>query len=230
MYNYAIMAPKISQIIRSNRKSFALEIKPDGQLIVRAPKSASDASINALVAKKADWIKKTQVRLAEQYSNLEPKKFLPGEQFWYLGEKYPLVLTNRQRPPLDLDGTFLLSREAQPRAKEVFIEWYREETRRITKDLIQKFIRQYGFKVNRVRITSARTRWGSCSGKNNLNFTYRLSMVPLEVIEYVVVHELVHSQIKNHSKKFWQAVGNIKPDYRKNRQWLKDYGPLLTLE
>ena len=230
MYNYPIMMPKISQIIRSNRKSFGLEIKPDGQLIVRAPKSASERVIHDMVDKKAGWIQKTQARLAEQYPNLAPKSFMPGEQFWYLGETYALQFTDGQRPPIDLDGAFLLSREAHHRAKDVFVEWYREETRRITSDLIQKYVGQYGFRVNSVRITSARTRWGSCSVKNNLNFTYRLSMAPLDVVDYVVVHELVHLKIKNHSKKFWQAVGEIKPNYRKNRQWLKDHGPLLTLD
>ena len=229
-YNYPTMTPKISQIIRSNRKTFGLEVKPNGQLIARAPKSASDRLIHDMVAKKAGWIKKTQARLSEQYPDLAPKKFRTGEQFWYLGETYPLLLTERQRPPLDLDGAFLLSREAQHRAKKVFIEWYREETRKITNDLIQKYVGQYRFRVSGVRVTSARTRWGSCSGKNNLNFTYRLSMAPLHIIDYVVVHELVHLRIKNHSKKFWQAVGEIKPDYRKNRQWLKDHGPLLTLD
>jgi predicted metal-dependent hydrolase len=230
MYNYAIMTPKISQIIRSNRKSFSLEVKPDGRLIVRAPKSANDSLIQAMVAKKADWIITTQARLAKQFPALAPKTFTPGEQFWYLGEKYSLQLTNRKRPLLDLDGVFYLSKGAQNRAKDLFIEWYREETRQITADLIEKYKKQYRFNVAQVRITSARTRWGSCSGKNNLNFTYRLSMAPLNVIDYVVVHELAHLKVRNHSKAFWEAVGAIKPDYQKYRKWLKENGALLSLD
>lgn len=96
--------------------------------------------------------------------------------------------------------------------------------------MIEKYSRLYPFKVNQVRITSARTRWGSCSGKNNLNFTYRLAMAPLNVIEYVVVHELAHLKHRNHSKAFWNEVGMIKPDYRKDRDWLKKNGFHLTLE
>ena len=221
---------KIDQIIRTNRKSFSLEIKPDGRLIVRAPKSASDALVKSMVAKKADWIAKTQTRLAKQYPNLKEKTYHPGEQFWYLGEKYPLRLTERKRPLLDLNGEFLLYKGAQKRAKDIFIEWYREETRNITADLIQKYVRQYQFKFNQVHITSARTRWGSCSGKNNLNFTYRLSMAPLDVIDYVVVHELAHLKVRNHSKAFWTVVAEIKPDYHRNRKWLKQNGALLTLD
>ena len=219
----------INKIIRSKRKTFSIEIKPNGNLIVRAPHAATDAQINAVVAGKAAWIRKTQTRLAKQYPALKPKTFTPGETFWYLGEQYPLQITNRQRPPLELDGAFWLSRSAQSRARDVFIEWYREETRNITQRLITDYTKHYGFQVRRVRITSARTRWGSCSSKHSLNFTYRLCMAPLPVVDYVVVHELVHLRIHNHSKDFWKAVAKITPNYQHHRTWLKQHAPLLTL-
>jgi hypothetical protein len=221
---------KIDQIIRSKRKTISLEVKPDGRLVVRAPTFATKAHIQAVVDQKANWVKKTRSRLVKQFQDLKPKTFQPGEKFWYLGQKYTLRLTNRQRPLLDLDGTFSLSTEAQNRAKAVFIAWYREETRQITYDLIHTYAQRYGFKVKQIRITSARTRWGSCSSKNSLNFTYRLCMAPLDVIEYVVVHELVHLKVHNHSRDFWQTVEAILPNYQKQRAWLKKNGVLLTLD
>lgn len=221
---------KIDQIIRSNRRSISLEIHPDGRLVVRAPKSATNAQIQVLVNRKADWIAKTREKAARRYGDLKPKTFVLGETFWYLGEQYPLQLTDRQRPPLDLDGAFLLSRAAQDRAKEVFVAWYREETRQITRHFIDTYARQNGFRVKGVRITSARTRWGSCSANHTLNFTYRLSMAPLEVIEYVVVHELAHLKVRNHSQDFWRVVAQLKPDYQTHRRWLKENGVLLTLD
>lgn len=222
--------PPIAQIIRSNRKSFGLEITPNGQLVVRAPRSATRAQIQAVVAQKAAWIAKARARLAAHTAEHQPKTFTPGETYWYLGEQYPLRLTDRQRPPLALDGAFHLSRQAQNRAKAVFIAWYRQETRQITQDLIDAYTQQFGFKVNGMRVTSARTRWGSCSGKGNLNFTYRLCMAPLPVIEYVVVHELVHLKIPNHSRVFWAQVAGINPNYKSSRAWLKQHGPSLTLD
>lgn len=221
---------KVDQLIRSNRKSFGLEIKPDGTLIVRAPNFATEDQIQALLQNKASWIKKTRSRLLHSHPRPKPKTFSPGETFWYLGEEIPLQLTDRLRPPLALDGVFTLSSTAQNRARAVFIAWYREETRTITQHLIDSYTKRYPFNVNQVRITSARTRWGSCSGKNNLNFTYRLSMAPLHVVEYVVVHELVHLKVRNHSKTFWNAVYTIKPDYQTDRAWLKKYGAMLTLD
>jgi len=86
------------------------------------------------------------------------------------------------------------------------------------------------FQVGSVRITSAKTRWGSCSGKNNLNFTYRLSMAPLSAVEYVVVHELMHTRIKNHSPQFWHAVEAVLPHWKKERVWLRKNGLKLTLD
>lgn len=230
MANTNTSLPDIHQIIRSNRRSFSLEIKPDGKLIVRAPRIASQAQIKAVVARKADWIRKKQGQLARKHPLTQPKTFTPGETFWYLGEQYPLRLTERQRPPLDLDGAFLLSQSAQSRAREVFIEWYREETRQITARLIQVYAKRYDLRVQSVRITSARTRWGSCSGKQTLNFTYRLCMAPLSVVEYVVVHELAHLKEHNHSRAFWQWVATMKPNYQQDRTWLKQHGVLLTLD
>ena len=223
-------APKISQIIRSERKSFGLELTPDGRLIIRAPKRATDEQIKAVVAHKTPWVAKTRARLAAQYPNLKPKTFTPGETFWYLGEQYPLEWVDRKKPLLDLDGTFLLASHAQQQAKDVFIAWYRQETRHIVQQFIDRYVNAYGFKVTKVRITSARTRWGSCSGKGNLNFTYRLCMAPLSVVEYVVVHELAHLKVHNHSRAFWAEVGQILPGYQKQRSWLKHNGPQLNLD
>ena len=230
MTNHKSTEPQIDQIIRSNRRSISLEIHPNGSLVVRAPKSASNAQIQSLVTRKADWIAKSREKAARRYGDLKPKTFTPGETFWYLGEQYPLQLTNRRRPPLDLDGAFLLSRAAQDRAKAVFIAWYREETRQITQNFINSYARRNGFRVKGVRITSARTRWGSCSANRTLNFTYRLSMAPLEVIEYVVVHELAHLKEHNHSQNFWRVVARLMPDYQTRRRWLKQNGYLLNLD
>lgn len=222
--------PEIDEIIRSKRRSFSLEIKPDGRLIVRAPDTATEKQVKAIVAQKTSWILQTQAKVARRFPAAQPKTFTPGDLFWYLGEQYPLQLTGRKRPPLELDGVFLLSSTAQDRAKDVFIKWYREETRQITESLIEKYTGQYHFKVSQVTITSARTRWGSCSGRNNLNFTYRLSMAPLHVIEYVVVHELAHLKVRNHSSAFWKEVNAIWPNYQRDRKWLQQNGPLLTLD
>lgn len=197
---------------------------------MRAPKAASDAQIHAVVNQKAGWINKHLARIASQYHDLKPKTFSSGEVFWYLGVQYPLRLVDRKRPLLELDGDFLLAQYAHPQAQDVFINWYREETRQIVQQFIDQYANQYRLRVNGVRITSARTRWGSCSGKGNLNFTYRLSMAPLPVVEYVVVHELAHLKVHNHSRAFWSQVARMLPTYQQPRTWLKQNGAKLNLD
>ncbi|MCX6013893.1 MAG: M48 family metallopeptidase, partial [Chloroflexi bacterium] len=87
----------------------------------------------------------------------------------------------------------------------------------------------FHIKYKNVRITSAQTRWGSCSGHGNLYFSWRLIMAPLEVIDYVVIHELAHIHMKNHSPKFWEKVESMYPDYVACKKWLRDNQTRLPL-
>ena len=87
-----------------------------------------------------------------------------------------------------------------------------------------EFASEYGIEYNNIRITSARTRWGSCSSKKNLSFSYRLIQVPLDVIDYVIIHELAHLKHMNHSKQFWNNVGSMMDDYKEKEEWLKKNG------
>jgi predicted metal-dependent hydrolase len=89
--------------------------------------------------------------------------------------------------------------------------------------------RQNGFQYSRVGITSARTRWGSCSAKGALNFSWRLIQAPMEAVDYVVIHELVHTVIHNHSRKFWTRLEQVLPDYRERRKWLRSNGHRLLV-
>ncbi len=221
---------KIDQIIYSKRKSFSLQIQPDGRLIVRAPQNASREVIDQIVQKKAAWIQKTRTRLAQTFPDLKPRTFQEGELFWYLGKQYPLQFSDRQRPLLNFENAFMLSKKEMKRAREIFIAWYRERTREWVHKLVNQYQTENEFQYGRIMITSARTRWGSCSGHNNLNFTYRLAMAPLSVIEYVVVHEIAHLAIRNHSQKFWDKVQDMLPSYQKQRDWLKTNGARLTLD
>ena len=99
---------------------------------------------------------------------------------------------------------------------------YKREARDIIIPRVAEFAKKYGFTYNSVKITSAMTRWGSCTSKKNLNFTYRLALAPDEVRDYVIVHELCHLRQMNHSKKFWSEVEAIMPDYKQQEKWLKE--------
>jgi predicted metal-dependent hydrolase len=222
------MPVKVDRIVRSQRKTLALIVKPDGSLIVRAPLRTSEKTIRDFVEQHTEWIRKKQV---EALASLPPapKQYIPGEIFMYLGNAYPLEIVKGQKKSLFLDGCFKLAASAQRNAKLIFERWYRDQARQILTERVQLYASQYGFQYKKIGITSARTRWGSCSADKSLNFSWRLILTPLETVDYVVIHELVHTVFHDHSRKFWQEVESIMPDYKEHRKWLRKNGQPLML-
>ena len=228
MYNKHVMY--IDQLIRSNRrKTIALIIGQDGRLIVRAPVHTSDKQIERIVREKSTWIQRKQSEIRTRSQTTRPKRFQDGENFYYLGQEYSLEFSTRLKPPLILNGTFSLAESVRKDAPLVFKEWYREQCRELVTERAAFHAQRLSLSYQRIRITSARTRWGSCSTKGNLNFSWRLVMTPLEVIDYVVVHELCHLKEPNHSKKYWNRVAAAMPDYRTHRKWLMENGQKFKL-
>ncbi|MCJ7531870.1 MAG: M48 family metallopeptidase [Anaerolineales bacterium] len=221
---------KINKIIRTKRRTIALVIERDGSLVVRAPLRATNARIQEVVKEKADWVLAKQKLVKTVYLKTKPKEYVNGEGFWYLGKTYPLEIVNHAKLPLVLDRRFHLSQAALPKARSVFKNWYRKQATQIISERVLLYASRNGFTYDKIRITSARTRWGSCTSRSTLCFTWRLVMAPMAVIDYVVVHELVHLQEKNHSKSFWGKVKALMPDYKRQIAWLKANGHLLTLE
>jgi predicted metal-dependent hydrolase len=129
-------------------------------------------------------------------------------------------------------GKFRLAGAAPPNGptgEKLFTTWYKQQARWVIRERVEWFAARYKFIYSQVRISSARTRWGSCSSRGSLSFTWRLVMAPLEVVDYVVAHELAHLRIRNHSPAFWKEVEAILPDYKARQKWLKTNGRLLTL-
>lgn len=221
---------KPDQIIRSRRRTVAIVITTDGGLLVRAPLHASDAEILALIKEKESWIRSKQALVKEKNSTYQPKQYIPGERFLYLGEHFPLRIVPVQRRSLILDyGYFQLRKASLGRAEQIFARWYREQARIIFTERMTTYSMKAGVSYKSIRITGARTRWGSCSSNGSINFSWRLVMAPLDVIDYVIVHELTHLKVPNHSHKFWQEVSELMPDFGIQRKWLKENGHQFRL-
>jgi predicted metal-dependent hydrolase len=222
------MTIPVHQIIRSKRKTLTLIVKPDASLLVRAPLRTSKAVIEEFIEKNRQWIEKNQAKALANPPRA-PRQYVRGEKFLYLGTGYPLEIVNGQTERLRLDGTFKLVVSHQRDADSAFERWYREQARQILPARVEFFARQYDFQYKGIRITSARTRWGSCSATGSLSFSWRLILAPLVVVDYVVVHELVHTIFHNHSSLFWRRVGTIMPNYQEHRKWLRENGRQLLM-
>ncbi|MCD5380577.1 M48 family metallopeptidase [Candidatus Gracilibacteria bacterium] len=103
----------------------------------------------------------------------------------------------------------------------------KKKARKYIPERVEYFAKKYNKKYNKIRITSARTRWGSCTSQKNLNFSYRLIQADSLAIDYVIIHELAHLKYMNHSKNFWNHVGEMMPDYKQWDNWLKKEGRKL---
>jgi len=221
------MQIKIDQIIHSRRKSIAIIIRGDGKLVVRAPLRLSKARIQEFIFTKKDWILDQQAKAASRQAPVHA--FTRGETFLFLGKTIPLEITDNSSRSLTLDSCFQLRRSDQPQAREVFIKWYKQQARQVFTRRVEFFAQKHSLTYAKIRLSSAHTRWGSCSSKGTLSFTWRLVMAPMEIIDYVIIHELVHLEIQNHSSTFWKKVQEYLPDYKNRRAWLKEHGSLLNL-
>jgi hypothetical protein len=225
-----IMQIEIEKIIRTNRKTISLQITDNASLIVRAQYNATKEIIENVVVKHLDWIEKKKNNILTRDPKFVKKEFVNGEGFLYLGKSYKLKIINNQGKPLIFqDNYFFVSKEYQATARELFIGWYKKKAYEKISERVEWYAKKRGFVYNKINITNANKRWASCSAKGNLNFSWRLIMAPLAVIDYVVVHELVHLEEKNHAKTFWNKVKMLMPDYEKHKEWLKINGYILEL-
>lgn len=167
------------RIVRSSRKTIAIEVKLNGEVLVRCPRRMAAEAVHAFVRSKQRWIEK-----------------------------------QLQRIPVTNEPTFT--------AEE--LEALREKTRDLVTARSTYFAPLVGVNCNRIAVRIQHTRWGSCSSKGNLNFNCLLCLLPPEVADYVVVHELCHRKHMNHSPLFWAEVERVLPDYRELRKWLKEKG------
>jgi predicted metal-dependent hydrolase len=144
-----------------------------------------------------------------------------------LGDQYKLRIVRDAPAPLVFQKEFILDRAHQNEARKLLSNWYKEEARKKISERVEWHARRIGLNVGRVRVTDAYKRWGSCGKNNSLNFSWRLIMAPLRVMDYVVIHELAHTAEKSHSRAFWNKVAIMYPTYRSGMDWLKKNGHLL---
>lgn len=166
------------EIIRSKRKTVAIQVTDNMQVVVRVPQKYPDGRIRELIADNSEWIEKSLIRI-------QTKK-----------ENYP-----------------------DPTPEEA--EALRLKAENIIPDRVNYFSKITGLSPNGIKITDAKTRFGSCSGKNSLCFSLRLMQYSEQYIDYVVLHEIAHIKYHNHGKEFYEFIKKIMPDYKEREKILK---------
>ena len=221
-------------IVRSARRKKTIEITldPERGVLVRSPVRTAPKDIAELVQKRAGWILN---HATEDILDPTPRRFTDGERLYYLGEQIPIIadtaLDGRVSVSLE-DGAFQIStptgiseEDRAAAVKEVVERWYRREAARLLPEIVERWqSRVSRKKPTQVLIRSQRRRWGSCSSDGSIRLNCRIIMAERALIDYVVVHELAHLAVMDHSPRYWKRVERALPDYRVRRKRLNEVG------
>lgn len=212
------------RLVRSKRKTIAICIDRDGGVTVRAPQRAANSLIERFVQEKQEWIRVKSGQMQQLAAERNGYRVLPGTFLPLLGRDYPV----EEGEGVSFDGTsFFVPQEEFSVLRPKLESLYKQIARQIIPERVGYFSKVTGLVPRGVRVGSAKTSWGSCSGENRLSFTWRLVLAAPEQLDYVVVHELAHLQEHNHSARFWHLVESILPDYLDRRKKLKLLGENL---
>jgi len=220
-------------VIRTGRRTMAIQIDPYKGVIVRVPRQTRDSEIRHLLEKKTSWINKHLALAVQRASEIPRHNFMSGDIFLFRGEEYSLVFEPARKNHIKIAGHYIIVglKPDTPRERipEILKKWYIAQARKIFNERVLVYSRGLGVQPSRISIRSQSKRWGSCSTRGNLNFNWKLVMAPPPILDYVVVHELCHLKHPNHQPEFWKMLGNIMPDYAVHRDWLKQNGHKLGL-
>lgn len=216
------------KIIRSNRKTLSLQVLPDKQIIVKAPQFISLTDINKFIDKHTDWIDKNLLKV--QARKIPSKKqYLDGEEFLYLGKVYKLKIGNCKEIMLK-DDNLIYPSFLKFRIQKELNNWFMKRSKEFIHKQLEFYAGQMTTSYKSVMFSDTRSKWGSCTHDNRLQFNWRLIFAPTLALNYVVVHELAHTLEKNHSRAFWSKVRLYNPSYKQQIKWFKNHGDKLFLE
>ena len=210
------------KLLRSARKTLSLEVTTGGNVIVRAPLRLSVEKIDDFVAKKSDWIIR-HIETARQKAILLPE-LKNGATVTLCSKSYEIRLTDCARAKIS-DGILFLP---QTHPKQSFKTLVSRLVLPYIAEKTDKFARKKGFGYKVVKVICARKRWGSCSADNVIRYNIALAFLPEKACDGVVAHELCHTVVKNHGKRFYALLYNVMPDYDSATEIRKEYGAFCS--
>ncbi|CAN5166935.1 M48 family metallopeptidase [soil metagenome] len=209
-------------VVRSARRSIALQIERDGTLLVKAPLFVRDRQIQQFLIQHEDWIeKRLNVIKKAKNSRLE-------NEYLYLGQKLQFTPGNYTAISIGA-GQLYYPESLLFRKNKELTSWYAHQASEIISQQVKRYALEMHTEFKEITFSDTKSQWGRCTSDNRLQFSWRLVMAPLITLNYVVIHELAHTIEKNHSQLFWMKVRNFNPSYRQQIKWLKENGQMLHI-
>jgi len=217
-------------LIRSNRKTLAIHITKDAAVEVRAPLKLAKAEIDKFVQSKEEWITAHLTAQAARAAEKSGFSLDYGDAVTVIGKPYTIAAREGSRVGYANEAFYMPAGLDSKHIKYACVQIYKLAAKNELTRRVADYAKRMNVKPTDVKINSATTRWGSCSGRNSINFSWRLIMAEDTVIDYVVVHELAHIKEHNHSPKFWAVVAGVLPDYKARQKKLKELQAKLARE
>jgi len=225
-------------IQRSRRRAtVSIAVDPEHGVLVTAPTVTSVGRLDRVVRQKAAWIT-GRLRNRRALEEPTPREFVSGETFKYLGRGYRLKVVARAvvRADVALRGSWFLvtvprTLEGAARAasvRDALAAWYRNRATERLPDFVAGWMKRLRVTPERVLVREQPKRWGSCDAKGHLRLNWRIAQAARALVDYVVVHELLHLRHEHHTSAFWAELGKVMPDYESRRDQLKRIGPGLV--
>ena len=199
------------------RNKISIHIDSIGLITAKVPKDTSNEIIASAMNQQRKWIIEKLHQITEVKKIPKIREYDDKGKFFHLGKEYflhELIYTNE----LDEDGL-----------KNILKKFYTSSCKKIVAERIINYQQQLRVKPKTIEVVESVNKWGSCSSSKKITFNYRLAMAPVEVIDYVIIHELCHLIHMNHDRSFWRLVGSIVPDYKKKQEFLARQGQYMTL-
>ena len=215
------------KVKRQKRKTLALHILEDASVEVRAPKWVAKREIEAFVIQRRSWVMAQQDKVRESIS--QQPQFVDGQVHQFIGKSVRLkVLEGKSSVATLQEGvlTLVLSGSEQPvRVKRLWLRWCRQQAQQVFAERLSYWFEKMpqGTPEPQLKLRRMRRRWGSCSSKQVITFNTLLITLPMECIDYVVVHELCHLWELNHSQAFYRLLASILPDWRDKEQLISQF-------
>ncbi len=200
-----------------HRTKISIHMDTLGLITVKVPNDVSEESIIKAVQQQGKWILEKSRHIAVVRENQNTREYQNEGKFLYLGKECLLHEL--------IETTDLQEEELQKNLKKFYVS----SCKKIVGERIKLFQSQLGVKPKTIEIVESRTKWGSCSADKKITFNYLLAMAPIEVIDYVIIHELCHLLHMNHDRSFWRRVGSVMPDYKEKEEYLEEHGQSMTL-
>lgn len=218
----------------TRRRTLVISVDECGQVSVYAPMRMKDEIINNFLREKSEWVIKKSGEARNRRKVVEHKQFENGHQFYFLGKKHELTVveTSQKRPEITFDGSKWtvtisdksLKTDRQSKIKKILIKWYRQQAEEILGSRLFHYSRIMGVEPLKIAIRQQKRIWGNCDFRTKtIHLNWQIIFAPIAVIDYVIVHELCHLWVPNHSRKFWEKVAKFLPDYKRYQLWLKQH-------